>query len=413
MNLMFLHPELLILAPVVAVGGWLLLRKANEPERIFTILEFWPEETAQNTGRQQRMPDWPWLLILAAAILAALALSSPQLQLPGPQPTAAQTLRFQAIGRSLPDNPNIVDVFVKASSLPNGIDYSLLIAAHRKIIRHTVSAKTLARGIDITPVPGAQTLTVALRQNGRTLAHVTLLRSSAVQKIKAHFIGAPPPAFLRLLSVTPSITFHGRISHRGLWIIHQRHFNVKILRGITDSTFVLLGDTPGPGLAPLSPLRLKPPQTPVVVSDGKLMRFVNTSRVVVKQMFTARFDSHWNVLMEVHGQPWLAQRDDMGTHITWLWLAGRADSTWNDWPHHASFVVFFANVITALQKLPGPLRQGRWWRSASVTPVGMRRPPPTTVNAPAISLNIPLAVIVCAGLLTAMLGLMRVNGNSR
>ncbi len=81
MNLVFLHPELLILPAVLAVAGWFLLRTARKALYSFTILEFWPAETPHNAGREKSRADWPWVLILAAAILAATALSAPRLQI--------------------------------------------------------------------------------------------------------------------------------------------------------------------------------------------------------------------------------------------------------------------------------------------------------------------------------------------
>ncbi|MGC9258643.1 MAG: BatA domain-containing protein [Phycisphaerae bacterium] len=412
MNVIFLHPELLILAPVVAVGGWLLLRKAPAPELIFPILEFWPEETPQSAGRQKRFPDWPWVLILAAAVLSAIALSSPRLQWRAAGSVASPSAHLFAIARSLPGNPKALDVFVKVSPIHSGSDYILVSAAHHQVIRRAVSAAAGPHGFDIAPVPAAPIVVITLTRANRVLARMTLLRAPGIRKIAAHFIGVPPPDFLRLLTAIPAITFHGGILQHGLWIIQQRHFNPKLLSGITHSAVVLLGDTPGPGLWPRAALMLKRPQTPVAVSQEKLMRFVNASGIMVKKLLQARLDPQWYPLMEVDSHPWLAQRDDVSRHITWLWLAGQANSSWNTWPHHASFVIFFANVIAQLQTLPGAVKQGRWWRSATPPAVSAYHASPITTKAQMIHVNIPLAAVVCACLLAAVFGLINTNRNA-
>ncbi len=413
MNVIFLHPELLILAPVVAVGGWLLLRNVSAPEIIFPILDFWPEDTPRSAGRQKRFPEWPWMLILLAAILATIALSSPRLQWRSVRSAASSSVHLLALARSEPGSSESVDVFVKAAPVHDGSNYTLVIAAHHRIIRRLISATALTQGCDVTFVPAAPILTIALMQNNRTLAQLALSRSSGMLKVSAHFIGSPPPAFLRLLAAMPSISFHGHIRKHGLWIIHQRKFNPTILRGITDSAIILLGDTPGPGLRPQAELMLTHPQTPATVSRERLMRFVSSSGIMVKKLIQAHFNSSWYPLMEVNNHTWLAQSDDATRHITWLWLAGQMNSSWNTWPHHASFVIFFANVIAQLQSLPGSVRQGHWWRSTTPDAAGAQAVPPITPKVKTLNINIFMAVLICACLLAAIFGFVNVNRHVR
>ncbi len=368
MYMIFLHPQLLVLAPVVAVAGWFLLRKADVPERTFTILEFWPVEINKNIGKNLRIPDWPWMLILSAAVLATMALSVPRIQWQAPQAVPRQAVIINAVGRSLPGNAGAVDLFVKVPALHPQLPYTLLVHGDdpekpERIISRTVTAEKLSSGTDVVPVPASQQFAITLKQGGYTIARATLRRLPGVQKIAAHFIGPPPRVFLKLLSSMPGLELHAGTSGRGIWIVNQRDFNPKSLAGIKNSAIVLSGHTPGPLLSPGAVIEFKPPQSPIAVGHGKLLNAVNPSHVAVQKIIRANLGPGWHVLMRVTGHPWLAERNDPIRNITWLWLSSPLRSAWTDWPHHASFVIFFTNVIARLQSIPGHAMQADAWRT--------------------------------------------------
>lgn len=401
MNLVFLHPDLLVLPPLVAVAGWFLLPNTRSAVYSFTILDFWPAETINHTGRQKSKPDWPWVLILLGAVLATMALSSPRLQITGSKTTPPPEVALQAAGRSLPGNSQAVDLFIRATKVNGGSDYTVTVTTPRQKLQRNVSANNLRSGMDISPVMAARRINVTLQQANRILARTVLQRLSGTKTIAAHFIGDPPSAFLRLFAALPDVTLHGKLPDRAIWIIHQPQFNPTSVHGFSNSTFVLLGDTPGPGLLPTAERAVTNPPSLSVVSHNSLMRAVHPKGVIVRKIMTAQRNSHWHTLIEFNGHAWLAERNAPATGQTWLWLAGQTNSTWTTWPDHASFVIFFANVIANLQKLPGPATQSDSWLPSALHARGTKhllKPPAKTRS---INLNIGLALLACALLITA------------
>jgi hypothetical protein len=451
MTLMFIHPLLLVLTPVVAVTGWLLLRRSAVPQRLATILDFWPVDLPEHTGRDRWMPDWPWILILAAAVLAALALSEPQLRWPPPPNAVRPAVKIEAVGQSLPGNAGKADIFVKIPGLDPTLPYTLRVRADHPAmpgggIQRTLTAARLARGIDLAPLPAHQQFTITLKQALSMVARTSVRRLPEVQHIAAHFIGPPPPAMVKLLSLIPGLEFHAGISGPGIWIIHQRDFNPGSLGAIKNSAIVLLGQTPGPQLSPGAGLAINPAQAPISVGKWRLLKAVHPSGVEVRQMFQGHLGPHWHVLMRVGAHAWLAQRHDPAENTTWLWLASPLTTAFTDWPHHASFVIFFSNVINKLKSIAGHTHWGDTWRVvpenhlATINPrtapgfaggnalikgrngpggttpnMGKRvsqradhltpRPPPLTPAGQSISLNRFIAMLMCLCLLTAIVAL--------
>ena len=403
MTLVFLHPELLVLPALVAAGGWFLLPRRGITEYPFTILEFWPRESYEVAGRWKAKPDWPWILILMGAVLAALALCSPRLQTVEPKNSAAPGVTLRAIGRSIPGDNQSLDVFVQSRNIHRGSGYQVILTTHRQILRRTVSAGALKAGIDISPLQATRKIAITLKQDQHTIARKMLRRISGAGPIAGHFIGTPPPAFLRLFGAMPDVTLHSQAADRGIWIVHQHRFNPHILHRVFNSTIVLLGHTPGPGLSPGAEIILNHSTPLTALSHHGLMQAVDLSGVVVRKIFTAQLDSHWQSLITIQGHTWLAERRDAPHGQTWLWLAGQMDSAWTTWPDHASFIIFFANVMAQLQKSPRADTQGNWWRAAaSRAPI----PPQGSKTAMrSLDLNIALAVLACVCLLTAVVSL--------
>ncbi len=397
MTLFFLHPELLFLPALVAAGGWFLLPRRGITEHPFTILEFWPEESYKVAGRWNATPDWPWILILIAAVLAALALCSPRLQTAKLKHPAAPSVTLHAVGRSIPQDTRTLDVFIQGRNIPRGSDYQVILTGGGQILQRTVSAEALKAGIDISPLRATPTITIVVKHNHRVIAQEILLHISMVRIIAGHFIGTPPTAFLRLFAALPQVTLHGNATDRSIWIVHQGRFNPRILHGVSNSTIVLLGPTPGPGLSPRAEMTLHPSTPLTALNHHGFMHAVVLSGVMVRKLFTARLDSHWESLITIQGRPWLAERNDATHGQTWLWVAGPMD--WTTWPDHASFVIFFANVLAHLQNTAGADTPGNWWRAAaSPTPRIPHRP---TVARRSTNLNMALAVLACACLLMA------------
>lgn len=403
MTLFFLHPELLVLPLLVAAGGWFLLPRSGSIETPFTILEFWPQEMSKVSGRWKTTPDWPWILILTAAILAALALCSPRLQRAERKNTATPGVTLQAIGRSLPHNRKSMDIFIQSRNVRGNSNYQVILTTHHQTLRRTVSAGALKAGIDISPLSATPAIAITLKQHNRIIAHKTLQRVSGTKPITAHFIGTPPSAFLRLFAALPEVTLHGHAPNRSIWIVQQRRFNPKILHGISNSTIVLLSNTAGPGLTPGTKITLNRSSPLAALTHRGLMHAVNPSRTTVRRFFTAHLDSHWQILMAIQGRPWLAERRDAPHAQTWLWIAAPLDSTWTTWPDHASFVIFFANVLAHLQKSPSPDAGGNWWQAAPSHAKVLAQGPKNTVRP--TNLNIELAVLACVCLLSGVLPL--------
>ena len=401
MNLVFLHPDLLALPPLVAVAGWFLLRNTRSAVYSFTILDFWPAETINPAGRHKSKPDWPWVLILLAAVLATMALASPRLQITGSKTILPPEVTFQAAGRSLPGNSQAVDLFIRAPEVNGTSDYTVTVTTPRQKFKRNVSARKLRGGIDISPVMATRRINLTLQHANRILARTVLRRLSGTNTIAAHFIGSPPSAFLRLFAALPDVTLHGQLPDRAVWIIHQSQFNPAIMHSFSNSTFILLGDTPGPGLSPTSEFAVTNTSSLSVVTHNSLMHAVHPKGVIVRKIVTARRDSHWHTLIECNGHAWLAERNDPATRQTWLWLAGQINSTWSTWQDHASFVIFFANVIANLQKWPGPATQSDSWLPSAVHAPRTHPLLKPTAKTRSIHLNIGLALLGCALLITA------------
>ena len=161
------------------------------------------------------------------------------------------------------------------------------------------------------------------------------------------------------------------MADRNIFVIHQANFHPQTLNAIRNSAFILLGNTPGPGLMPGRPLRLAGGAALTELNHGGLLRAVDTTGVRVRQIVTAKLDSHWHTLIDVRGHPWLAERTRRADDQMWLWLGGEPNSAWNTWPKHASFVIFFANVLAQLQQSPGSGGANHWWREAVKPPSGI------------------------------------------
>lgn len=409
MPLFFLHPGLLVLPALVAAGGWFLLPRSGITQYPFTILEFWPEETREAAGRWKARPDWPWIFILIAGVLAALALCSPRLQRTVPKNTAALSITLHAIGRSLPQNNQSLDVFIQSRNIPRNSSYQVILTTHQQILRRTLSGGALKAGIDISPVSATPKIGITLKRDNHIIAQKTLQRVSGARPIAGHFIGTPPSAFLRLFAALQEVTLHGHAADPTIWIVHQRRFNPKILHGISNNTIVLLGDTPGPGLKPGAVITLNHASPLTALTHRRLMQAVYPSRATGRRFFNAHLNSHWHSLMAIQGHTWLAERRDAPHGQTWLWLAGPMDSAWTTWPDHASFVIFFANVLAQLQKSPSPGGSGNWWRPTASHPKVLARGPKTSVRS--MDLNIELAVLACVCLLSGVLPLALRAGN--
>ena len=216
MNLVFLHPDLLVLPPLVAVAGWFLLPNTRSAVYSFTILDFWPAETINHTGRQKSKPDWPWVLILLAAVLATIALSSPRLQITGSKAILPPEVALQAAGRSLPGNSQAIDLFICATHVQDGFNYTVTVSTPRQKLQRIASADNLRSGIDISPLATARRITVTLQRANRTIARTILQRLPGTKTIAAHFIGTPPSAFLRLFAALPDVTLHGQLSNHAV-----------------------------------------------------------------------------------------------------------------------------------------------------------------------------------------------------
>ncbi|MGC8540695.1 MAG: hypothetical protein ACP5QA_08710 [Phycisphaerae bacterium] len=403
MTLFFLHPGLLVLPVLVAAGGWFLLPRAGITQYPFTLLEFWPEETSGAAGRWKARPDWPWIFILIAAVLAALALCSPRLKTTAPKNTAAPSITLHAIGRSLPRDNQSLDVFIQSRNIPRNSSYLVILTTHQQILRRRVSAAMLKAGIDISPVSATPRIAITLKQDHRIIAQKTLQRESGTRPIAGHFIGTPLSVFLRLFAAMREVTLHGHAADPSIWIVHQRRFNPKILQGISHSAIVLLGDTPGPGLKPGAVITLNHAGPLTALTHHGLMQAVDPSRATVRRFFSAQLNSHWHRLMTIQGHTWLAERRDAPRGQTWLWLAGPMDSEWTTWPDHASFVIFFANFLAQLQKSPSPDGSGNWWQPTASHPKVLAREPKTSVRT--MDLNIELAVLACVCLISGVLTL--------
>ncbi len=416
MNLIFLSPIWLAALLPITLGGWQLLRASRPPTAIFTIPEFWPAQAAFASTRAsytRKAPDWPQVCLLLAAAIAALALARPAWKIAA-QP-AAPALQIHAVGRKM-ENQSTAQVFVHGDADASNRIVIRLVAGKTTLTRR-VTAAAMARGIVFTGVPAILKITVfvrAINSSGQAteLANITLLRRIEPRPLAVNVPSPLPRSLQRLLQLMHNIVWNHPRQMPTIWIISNtadRRRYQAFLAGLSrkrDGVVVLcLGSAGGPQMKVSGIDRIAPAVRPVIIQpDGQLFDRVDFSPVRVKRVYRATFKAGWHAEIRTGAHVWLAKKTDSTNGVVWYWLASPPTDSFTDWQHHASFVVFFANLLAHLTHSTVDTGQ-TWWRAKAIarrTPSS--RPAATIANPATAGSSRPLApaLTVISVILTAL-----------
>ncbi len=395
MNLIFLNPVWLVALLPVILGGWQLLRARRPPAAIFTVPEFWPARSAfASTGEShsRKAPDWPQVGMLLAATIAALALARPAWNMT-PQ-KLARVPQFHAVGRKF-ENQSTAQVFVRGESAKSAHFVVRLVAGNSTLIRR-VRGAAMTRGIIFSKVPAAAKINVFIRaeeSSGKTrvLTHIALIRRAIQRPLTVNSPSSLPKSLRHLFVSMHQIVWNHPRQLPAIWILSNtadRKRYQNFLRQLSPKpgrlVAVCLGAAAGPQMKISGIVRVMQTDHPVIIQpDGNLFHRVNFSDVRVKQVYQASFGSGWHAEIRTGAHVWLAKKTDSADGIIWYWLASPPVDHFTDWQHHASFVIFFANLLASLPHGAVDSGQARWRASQNLPriPAGVTNataPGPTT-----------------------------------
>ena len=374
MNLIFLNPLWLAALLPVILAGWHLLRAGRPSTALFTVPEFWPARSAlastpESHGR--KAPDWPLVGMLLAAILAALALARPAWKMPAR--AQARMPQMHAVGREL-QNQSAAQVFVRGDTATAERFFIRLVAGKTTLIRRVGTAK-LARGIIFDSVPATAVINVFVRAekssgNRRFLTHITLFRHVTQQPLTVNSPSPLPRSLRHLLLSMHHIVWNHPQQLPAIWILSNtadRRRYQDFLRRLSPKpgglVVVCIGAAAGPQMKVSGIVSLVPTDHPVVIQpDGFLFHRVHFSAIGIKRVYQGRFGSGWHAEIRAGSHVWLAKKTDSADGIIWYWMASPPVDRFTDWQHHASFVIFFANLIAGVPHHAAD--SGRaWWRA--------------------------------------------------
>lgn len=416
MNLIFLSPVwLAALLPVILVG-WQLLRAGRPPAATFTIPEFWPARNAFASTRAshiRKAMDWPQIGLLLAAIAATLALGRPawkrtaQPSTPPPQ--------IHAVGRQMENQPT-AQVFVRGNA-GAWKSFAIRVVAGKSTLARSVTAAALTDGIIFNDVPAAAKITVLVRaanSSGQkaTLAHISLIRRTKTRPLAVNSPSAIPQPLQHLLLLMHNIVWNHPRQMPAIWILSNsaapRRYK-EFLEGLRPTqgsvVVVCLGAAAGPQMKVSGVVGVTPAVHPVIIQpDGQLFHEVDFSSVRVQRVYQATFKAGWRAEIRTGSHVWLAKRSDSANGIIWYWLASPPTAAFTDWQHHASFVIFFANLLASLTH--GGADTGQtWWqantgtrRKNSSKPNAAVTHPQTAANSRSLSPGLALFSVILTGL---------------
>lgn len=401
MSVGFSSPQWLYLPFLVGVTGLALLRRRHRRERLFPTLEFFSPEISGSPSRRAGI-DWLGALLLFGAFLMAIAPASPGIQF---RSTGAPAWPVHAIARCLPGGA-VAELFVQSNNVPHQHHLTLTLQEAGHVMTFPIAGRRLAGGVTLSGIPVAQSFSISLARSARILWRTTLTRAPAPPPTNVNLIGHPPEALLRLMKIMPGVRWNRPGRRATIWLVESSRFRPATIPPSRHTIVLAIGRTNAPALRVGTIVR--PPRRAKMIGAAAsrrsgVLRRVSWRSVRVARMFAAQLGDGWRILARMGGLPWLARRVSPRTHIQWFWLASPPRDFFTDWQHHASFVVFFVNV---LRRTTEPLRNmaaDGWWRPAAPFTAARR----THSRLPVIHsypLSMGLALLASLLLLVAAMG---------
>ncbi len=401
MSVGFSSPQWLYLPFLVVVTGLALLRQRHRRESLFPTLEFFSPEISGAASRRAGI-DWLWALMLIGAFIMALAPASPRLQF---RSTHAPSWPVHAVARSLP-GAAVAELFVQSNNVPHQHHLTLTLQEAGHVMTFPIAGRRLAGGVTVSGIPVARSFSLSLVRSARILWRTTLTRAPAPPPANVNLIGHPPGDLLRLMKIMPGVRWNRAGRQATIWVVESSRFRPGTIPPSRHTIVLAIGRTNAPAMRVGTIVR--PPHRAKVVPAAAsrrtgVLRHVSWRSVRVARMFTAQLGGGWRVLARMDGLPWLAWRVSPRTHIQWFWLASPPRDLFTDWQHHASFVVFFVNVLRqATEPLRNMVRDG-WWRPAAPFTAVRHTRLPVIHSYP---LSMGLALLASLLLLVAAMGLV-------
>ena len=361
-----------LLPPILIIGVVALWRGRHYRQRVSSTL-LWQGLASEAAGAKSRLIDPLWALILAAALLAALALPHPVVQLGAEDhvPRVETVLQM----RALPGG-STAELYVRAVAQENlGSACRLEIAADDgakslPVITRDLTPAQLAAGILVPGIPASGRCEIRLRSGSR-LAATWSLEKVTRPPYAVLAIGPVSPALQRVMALQPGAVVGDAAIRPAVYLIDDPGFSPGQIAASPGSVIVASARTPLEGItfldapatgaataatsstgnaatAPVgivpqfagnSPLVEMAPGHPIPLGDVRVFHYRPIS-----------LSSDWTPLITVDQHPWLAVRRGPsgggvgGGDVLWVYLASELVPRETNWATDLSFIIFFSNL---------------------------------------------------------------------
>jgi hypothetical protein len=329
--------------PVAAgvLGVWALWR-GQRRRRSVSSVRLWRGLEGEGTAKR-RLLDPLWVLVLAAAVFAGIALARP-CWVGGRQPPppldvtwAVRSPRAAADGA-----PRQAEAWVRCAAEDGAVTLSVN-GAHRP-----VSAAELRQGVALPVQADAQGRVVLQLRSGSAEAGATFTDTGSASPFGLLEIAAPAagidPALRRVFAVQANRRAGDPTVHPRVLLVNDSQVRAEDLQ---DADLVIAQSvTPLAGILPGAAIQGE--WAPQVESGSGFAwpSFVSLKFVQVRTLRQAAISADWRIIATAGGRPWIAAREIPhadGTKALWLWLAS-TPLTDCDWVKDPGFVLFFAEM---------------------------------------------------------------------
>jgi hypothetical protein len=363
-------------AAVVGLAGVWALWRSRRRGRNVSSLKLWRDLTVAGGARRRRRIDPLWVLVLAAAVLAAGALAGPTWVV-GERPTVGVQWAVRSVGAGGP-----TEAWVHVPQADDGMQ----LLVNGAVQRATGSA--LRRGMALAVASEGARVNLELQVRNEVLATGEFVRPAGAGRefgLVTHAVdGAIDAALERAFQVQPGVRVGDPSVRPVVLLINAPHVQDEELAGaalvVAEPRTALPGIHLGPRVA--APGDGWKPEVAAGAASGdegiSWPRFVNLQEVRVKAVRDAQLSAEWRVLARVAEHPWVAVREvpwkDGGKGV-WVWLGSEPLAETN-WPREAGFVVFYGEVSRqALGNSAGEAAAGEavTWEQLPSKPVAAAR----------------------------------------
>ena len=384
---------LLALLPVAVLGALALWRSRHNVQRVSST-RLWQGLSAAAGGAPARSLDPLWMLLLAAAVLATLALARPAWQTR--RPAAPAPLPVELAIRGISGEVH-AELFVRMPGEPRSLD-SLTLDVHAGDVARTypVDSAAAQRGLVLKDIPAAAIISITAHTRSARATY-TFTRNTA-QPFALLRGGAPMQPLERVMLLQPGARSDTATLRPAVWLIDDPQFRAADFDPGLQSVVIVSRRTPVEGISSAGPPIARPAGiTPQIAAQSPLLASVSLQEVRVLTWSKATLSPAWTVLATNDGDPWLAARTDPQSRVLWIWIGSELAPTSTNWPLDPSFVVFFTNVAAHL-------RQGDAYAGRVVDWVRQAQAKGTPANAEARIYPLGTALLALAGIM--ILGVM-------